>query len=55
MFEADAYYLKLLVAVDPKSEVAPRLVKYLVNNRKPLWYDTLCFQVGKAPFGRQAI
>ncbi len=33
-FEAEAYYLKLLVATDPKSEVAPRLVKYLVNNRK---------------------
>ncbi len=32
--EAQAYYLKLLVANDPKSEVAPRLVKYLLNNRK---------------------
>ena len=32
--EAMAYYLKLLVATDPDSEVAPRLVKYLLNNRK---------------------
>lgn len=32
--EAMAYYLKLLVANEPKSEVAPRLVKYLLNNRK---------------------
>lgn len=32
--EAMAYYLKLIVANDPKSEVAPRLVKYLLNNRK---------------------
>ncbi len=32
--EAQAYYLKLLMANDPKSEVAPRLVKYLLNNRK---------------------
>jgi uncharacterized protein YfaS (alpha-2-macroglobulin family) len=37
-FEAHAYYLKLLVATDPKSEVAPRLVKYLVNNRKHSTY-----------------
>ena len=32
--EAMAYYLKLLVATDPDSEVASRLVKYLLNNRK---------------------
>ena len=32
--EAMAYYLKLLVANEPKSDVAPRLVKYLLNNRK---------------------
>ncbi len=32
--EAQAYYLKLLVAADPKDPVAPLLVKYLVNNRK---------------------
>jgi len=37
-FEAHAYYLKLLAATDPKSEVAPRLVKYLVNNRKHATY-----------------
>jgi uncharacterized protein YfaS (alpha-2-macroglobulin family) len=37
-YEAHAYYLKLLVATDPKSEVAPRLVKYLVNNRKHATY-----------------
>lgn len=33
-FEAHAYYLKLLAATDPKGDVAPRLVKYLINNRK---------------------
>ena len=32
--EANAYYLKLLSKVDPKGEKAPRLVKYLLNNRK---------------------
>jgi uncharacterized protein YfaS (alpha-2-macroglobulin family) len=37
-FEADAYYLKLLAAADPKNPVAPRLVKYLVNNRKHATY-----------------
>jgi uncharacterized protein YfaS (alpha-2-macroglobulin family) len=37
-YEAHAYYLKLLAAVDPKSEVAPRLVKYLLNNRKHATY-----------------
>jgi uncharacterized protein YfaS (alpha-2-macroglobulin family) len=33
-FEANAYYLKLLAAAEPKNPVAPKLVKYLVNNRK---------------------
>ena len=37
-FEANAYYLKLLSAVEPKSPIAPRLVKYLVNNRKHATY-----------------
>lgn len=37
-YEAHAYYLKLLAAIDPKSEVAPRLVKYLLNNRKHATY-----------------
>jgi len=36
--EAMAYYLKLLVRTDPKSEVAPRLAKYLLNNRKHATY-----------------
>ena len=36
--EANAYYLKLLAAVDPKGEKAPRLVKYLLNNRKHATY-----------------
>ncbi|MFO0788040.1 MAG: MG2 domain-containing protein [Pirellulales bacterium] len=33
-FEAEAYYLKLLAATDAKGDLAPRLVKYLINNRK---------------------
>ncbi len=33
-FETQAMYLKLLVRLDPKSDVAPKLVKYLLNNRK---------------------
>ncbi|QDS98988.1 alpha-2-macroglobulin family protein [Adhaeretor mobilis] len=37
-YEAQAYYLKLLVAENPKSEVTPRLVKYLLNNRKHATY-----------------
>lgn len=37
-YEAHAYYLKLLAAVEPDSEVAPRLVKYLLNNRKHATY-----------------
>ena len=36
--EADATYLKLLVATDPKGEKASRLVKYLLNNRKHATY-----------------
>ena len=40
--EADATYLKLLVATDPKGETASRLVKYLLNNRKhaTFWNST---------------
>jgi alpha-2-macroglobulin len=37
-YEAQAYYLKLLSRVDPKSEKASRLVKYLLNNRKHATY-----------------
>jgi uncharacterized protein YfaS (alpha-2-macroglobulin family) len=37
-YEAHAYYLKLLAAVEPKSEVASRMVKYLLNNRKHSTY-----------------
>ncbi len=37
-YEAHAYYLKLLAATDPKSEKAPWLVKYLLNNRKHATY-----------------
>jgi hypothetical protein len=36
--EANAYYLKLLARVEPKGVVAPRLVKYLLNNRKHSTY-----------------
>ncbi len=36
--EAEAYYLKLLAATDPKGKTAPRLVKYLLNNRKHATY-----------------
>ena len=36
--EANAYYLKLLARTDPKDELAPRLVKYLLNNRKHATY-----------------
>jgi hypothetical protein len=32
--EAHAYYLKLLARTDPNGELAPRLVKYLLNNHK---------------------
>jgi uncharacterized protein YfaS (alpha-2-macroglobulin family) len=37
-FETQAYYLKLLMRTDPKSPIAPRLVKYLLNNRKHATY-----------------
>ena len=37
-YEAHAYYLKLLSRTDPKGEVARRLVKYLLNNRKHATY-----------------
>lgn len=33
-YEAHAYFLKLLVATEPESPLAPRMVKYLLNNRK---------------------
>ncbi len=36
--EAMAYYLKLLARTDPHGELAPRLVKYLLNNRKHATY-----------------
>jgi alpha-2-macroglobulin len=36
--EANAYYLKLLAATDPKNQVASRMVKYLLNNRKHSTY-----------------
>ncbi len=36
--EANAYYLKLLSRTDPQGEAAPRLVKYLLNNRKHATY-----------------
>ena len=37
-YEAQAYYLKLLVAANPEDETAPWLVKYLLNNRKHSTY-----------------
>jgi uncharacterized protein YfaS (alpha-2-macroglobulin family) len=37
-FETQAYYLKLLMHADPKSPVAPGLVKYLLANRKHATY-----------------
>ncbi|MCX7426558.1 MAG: MG2 domain-containing protein, partial [Planctomycetia bacterium] len=36
--EAQAYYLKLLARTDPKGQLASRLVKYLLNNRKNATY-----------------
>ncbi len=36
--EANAIYLKLLAAAEPKGQVAPRVVKYLLNNRKHATY-----------------
>ncbi len=32
--ETHAFYLKLLARTDPKGDLAPRLVKYLLNNRR---------------------
>lgn len=32
--ESNAWALRALVAIDPKSELAPRLVKWLLNNRR---------------------
>jgi uncharacterized protein YfaS (alpha-2-macroglobulin family) len=37
-YEAHAYYLKLLCRTDPQGDLAPRLVKYLLNNRKHATY-----------------
>ncbi len=37
-FEAQAMYLKLLAAVEPQGDVAPALVKYLLNNRRHSGY-----------------
>ena len=37
-YEAHAYFLKLLCRTDPKGPLAPRLVKYLLNNRKHATY-----------------
>jgi uncharacterized protein YfaS (alpha-2-macroglobulin family) len=57
--EAHAYYLKLLAQTDPKGELASRLVKYLLNNRKNATYwnstrDTaLCIEA-MADFIRQS-
>lgn len=36
--EANAHYLKLLSKIEPQGMVAPRLVKYLLNNRKNATY-----------------
>ncbi len=36
--EAHAFYLKLLARTAPRGPVAPRLVKYLINNRKHATY-----------------
>ena len=36
--EANAWYLKLLSKVDPKGQVASRLSKYMINNRKHATY-----------------
>jgi uncharacterized protein YfaS (alpha-2-macroglobulin family) len=36
--ETTANYLKLLVRMEPKSPIAPRLIKYLLNNRKHATY-----------------
>jgi uncharacterized protein YfaS (alpha-2-macroglobulin family) len=36
--EANAFFLKLLAKTDPKGDLAPKLVKYLLNNRKHATY-----------------
>ena len=36
--EGNAYYLKLLALTNPQSDVSPKLVKYLLNNRKHSTY-----------------
>lgn len=36
--EAQAFYLKLLAKTDPQGELPPKLVKYLLNNRKHATY-----------------
>lgn len=36
--EANAIYLKLLAAIEPNGQTAPRVVKYLLNNRKHATY-----------------
>ncbi|MGL4595260.1 MAG: alpha-2-macroglobulin family protein [Thermoguttaceae bacterium] len=37
-YETQAYFLKLLMHYEPKNPVAPRLVKYLLNNRRHATY-----------------
>ncbi|GHT22999.1 hypothetical protein FACS189419_06330 [Planctomycetales bacterium] len=37
-FETQAYYLKLLMRTNRKNPIAPKLVKYLVNNRRHATY-----------------
>jgi len=58
-YEAHAYYLKLLSRTDPQGEVARRLVKYLLNNRKHATYwnstrDTSLCVEAMAEFIRQS-
>jgi len=36
--EANGFYLKLLAKTDPKGTLAPKLAKYLINNRKNATY-----------------
>lgn len=36
--ETNAWALKAIVAIDPKSDLAPRLVKWLLNNRRHGYY-----------------
>ncbi|MGL6193815.1 MAG: alpha-2-macroglobulin, partial [Thermoguttaceae bacterium] len=37
-YETQAYFLRMLMNIEPNSEVAPQLVKYLLNNRKNATY-----------------